>query len=144
MNNITVAGNVTKDGEMRFLPDSTPVLSFSVADNQGKDKDAIFWNCSLFGKRAETLNQYITKGQAVTVTGSIQQDKFNDKETGQPRTVLKIRVNDIALQGGKPDGGSSGKQSSTRPPTQNDYATAKGCEDRKPRSFDDFESDLPF
>lgn len=133
MNSISVAGNVTKDGELRFLPDSTPVLSFSVADNQGKDKDAIFWNCSLFGKRAETLNQYISKGQAVTVTGSIQQDKFNDKETGQSRTVLKIRVNDIALQGGKQEGQ---RQEPTQPAQSNQQRPAK--------SFDDFEPDIPF
>lgn len=133
MNSLTVSGNITRDSEVRFLADGSSVASFSIADNQGKDKDAIFWNCSLFGKRAESLNQYLTKGASVTVVGSIQQDKFNDKETGQPRTVLKIRVNDIALQGSKQEGQ---RQESAPAPRQQQAAPAK--------SFDDFSDDVPF
>jgi hypothetical protein len=63
MNNITVAGPLGKDAELRNLSDGTSVLSFSVADSQGREKPTIWWNCSLFGKRAESLQQYLTKGQ---------------------------------------------------------------------------------
>lgn len=100
MNNTTVAGNVARDMEVRYLPNGDAVGNFSVADNQGKDKQAIFWNCSLYGKRAETLSQYITKGQAVTVSGTVTEREWKDKE-GNNRKTMEIRVNDVALQGGR-------------------------------------------
>lgn len=100
MNNITIAGQLGKDAEVRFLPNGDPVANFSIADSQGKDKDSIWWNCQLFGKRAESLSQYLIKGQAVTITGSISQRKYTDKN-GQERLSTDVRVNDVALQGGR-------------------------------------------
>jgi single-strand DNA-binding protein len=101
MNNITIAGRIGKDPEQRSLNDGTTVLSFSVADDQGKDKQAIWWRCSLFGKRADSLAQYLTKGSSVTVSGNVTEREYTDKE-GQQRKAMEVRVNDIALQGGKP------------------------------------------
>lgn len=103
MNNLTVAGQLGKDAEVRFLPNGDPVANFSIADSQGKDKDTIWWNCQLFGKRAESLAQYLVKGQAVTITGSVSQRKYTDKN-GQERISTDVRVNDVALQGGKKEG----------------------------------------
>jgi single-strand DNA-binding protein len=100
MNNISIAGQLGKDAEQRFLPNGDAVASFSVADSQGKDKPTIWWNCSLFGKRAEALTQYLTKGQSVTVSGNVTQREYTDKD-GNKRTAMDVRVNDIALQGGK-------------------------------------------
>ena len=100
MNIITVAGQLGKDAEQRFLPNGDAVTSFSVADSHGKDKPTIWWNCSLFGKRAEALTQYLTKGQSVTVSGNVTQREYTDKD-GNKRTAMDVRVNDIALQGGK-------------------------------------------
>jgi len=100
MNNLTVAGQLGKDAEVRFLPNGDPVANFSVADSQGKDKDTIWWNCQLFGKRAESLAQYLTKGQSVTITGSVSQRKYTDKH-GVEKISTDVRVNDVALQGGR-------------------------------------------
>lgn len=100
MNSITITGNLTRDAELRSLNDGTAVLSFAVADNQGKDKTAIFWSCSLFGRRADSLEQYLTKGQQVTVVGTVSEREWTDKE-GNKRKSMDVRVNDIALQGGK-------------------------------------------
>lgn len=102
MNNITITGNLGKDCESRFLPNGDAVISFSVADSQGKDKPSIWWNCSLFGKRGEALAQYLTKGQTVTVIGAITEREWTDKD-GNKRKSMDIRVNDLALQGGKRD-----------------------------------------
>lgn len=99
MNNITIAGNLTRDAEIRYLPNGDAVASFAVADNQGKDKPAIFWNCSLFGKRGESLAQYLTKGTSVTVSGNITEREY--EKDGQKRKAQDIRVSDVALQGGQ-------------------------------------------
>jgi single-strand DNA-binding protein len=110
MNSITVSGQLGKDSERRALGDGTPILSFSVADGytQGGQKHTIWWNCSMFGKRADSLQQYLTKGQAVTVIGTVSEREWTDKE-GQKRKSMDVRVNDIALQGGKREGGNQSK-----------------------------------
>jgi single-strand DNA-binding protein len=102
MNIISITGNVTRDAETRYLPKGDAVANFSVADNQGKDKQAIFWNCQLFGKRAEALAQYLTKGQPVTVSGEVTEREWDDKD-GNKRKTMEVRVVNVALQGGKKD-----------------------------------------
>jgi len=100
MNSLTIAGTLGKDAEVNYLPNGDAVCKFSVADSQGKDKPTIWWNCQLFGKRAESLSQYLTKGQAVTVSGNITEREWNDRE-GNKRKSMDVRVQDIALQGGR-------------------------------------------
>jgi single-strand DNA-binding protein len=100
MNVITVAGTLGKDAEVKYLPNGDAIANFSVADSQGRDKPTIWWNCGLYGKRAESLSQYLTKGQAVTVTGSVSEREWTDKE-GNKRKSMDVRVNDVALQGGR-------------------------------------------
>lgn len=100
MNNLTLTGVLGKDSELRSTPSGDNVLSFSVADSQGREKITIWWNCQLWGKRAASLQQYLTKGQAVTVAGSVSEREWTDKE-GQKRKSMDVRVNDVALQGGR-------------------------------------------
>lgn len=100
INTITIAGSLGKDCELRYLSNGDAIANFSVADSMGKDKGTIWWSCSLFGKRAESLSQYLTKGQAVTVSGSVTEREWTDKE-GNKRKSMDVRVNDIALQGGR-------------------------------------------
>ena len=99
MNSITVSGTVG-NSELKYLQSGDPVLAFSVADGQGKDKPTIWWNCSIFGKRAESLANFVQKGGKVTVVGTISEDQYTDKN-GNERKSMKVRVSDIALQGGK-------------------------------------------
>jgi single-strand DNA-binding protein len=100
MNILTITGNLTKDLELRVIPSGESVGQFSVADNQGKDKPAIFWRCSLWGKRADSLAQFLTKGQQVTVIGQVTEREYTDKD-GAQKKAMEIRVTDVALQGGK-------------------------------------------
>ncbi len=100
-NQISVAGNVTREPELKFLNDGTGILGFAVADNQfGKDKKAIFWNCSVFGNRAQALSELIVKGNPVTVFGNVTQREWTDDQ-GQLHQRMEIRVNEVQLQGGK-------------------------------------------
>ena len=100
MNSITVAGSLGRDAELKHLNSGDSICNFSIADSQGRDKPTIWWNCSLFGKRAESLAQYLTKSQAVTVSGSVTEREWTDKD-GAKRKSMDVRVNDIALQGGR-------------------------------------------
>lgn len=100
MNSITLAGGLGRDAELKYLSSGDPICNFSIADSQGKDKSTIWWNCTLFGKRAEALSQYLTKGQHVTVIGHVQEREYTDKN-GNQRKAMDVRVNDIILQGGR-------------------------------------------
>lgn len=134
MNSLMVAGGLGKDAEIRYLPNGDPVASFSVADDQGKEKPTIWWSCQLFGKRAESLAPYLTKGQAVTVTGSVTQRSYTDKN-GQERTSMDLRVNDLKLQGGK--------REEAAPQTSRKHDAVRARQPAAPADFDDG-SDIPF
>ena len=96
-NMISVAGIVGKDMELKTVGAET-VGSFSVADSRGKTKETMWFNCQIWGKRAETLSSMIKKGGKVTVFGSFDTYEWKDKD-GNLKTNLNIRVSDVALQG---------------------------------------------
>ena len=70
MNNISISGTLGKDIELKTVGDNV-VGKFSVSDSQGKDKNTIWWNCQLWGKRAESLEKYLIKGSSVTISGEV-------------------------------------------------------------------------
>lgn len=100
MNSICITGTLGRDMEQRAMPNGDTVGNFSVADSQGREKPTIWWNCQLFGKRVPALAPYLLKGQQVTVVGTVTERDWIDKEGGK-RKQMAIRVNDLALQGGK-------------------------------------------
>jgi single-strand DNA-binding protein len=102
MNFVSISGSLGRDAELKYLNNGDPICNFSVADSQGRDKGTIWWNCTLFGKRGEALSQYLTKGQSVTVVGTITEREWQDKE-GAKRKSMDVRVSEIALQGGRKD-----------------------------------------
>ena len=136
MNIITIAGQLGRDAEQRYLPDGSAVASFSVADSQGRDKPTIWWNCSIFGKRAESLAQYLLKGQAVTVSGTITEREY--EKDGVKRKSIDVRVNDVALQGGKREA------EQPRQAPSHDAAKARQLAPRPASGFDDMDDDIPF
>ena len=137
MNSITVAGNLGKDAEMRTMPNGDPVASFSVADSQGKDKPSIWWNCQIFNKRAQALAPYLVKGQTVTVCGSVTEREWTDKD-GQKRKSMDVRVQEIALQGGRKDGERQAEPVARPPAPAQRQPAAAGS------GFDDMDNDIPF
>jgi single-strand DNA-binding protein len=97
MKNLTIAGRLTKDATTRDAG-SDKVTGFSVAvdDRNGKEKTTLFFDCSIWGKRGESLAQYLTKGTSVTASGDLGTREYEGK------TYLTLRVDQVTLQGGKP------------------------------------------
>ena len=96
MKNITIAGRLGRDAELRRTQNGDPVLGFTVAvdDGYGQAKRTLWFKCSMWGKRGESLAQHLTKGSAVTVSGDLSTEEYQDK------TQLTVRVNDVTMQGG--------------------------------------------
>lgn len=127
MQTITIAGRIGRNAELRHTQGGDAVSSFTVAVDvrQGREKATNWWRVSLWGKRAEALNQYLTKGTSVTVMGEFSLGEYD----GKPQ--LNIRASEIALQGGKSEGGQQRQQNSAG--ANNGFATD---------DYDD--SDVPF
>lgn len=91
-NTVIITGNLTRDVEVRYTANKTPVASFTVACNrQGQDNEQIadFFTCVLWGRSAETLEQYLKKGKSVLVKGRLQTRSYEGKD-GQKRTITEI------------------------------------------------------
>jgi len=131
MNNWNFTGRLGKDAELRYLPNGDAVASFSVAVDFGYgDKKGTIWpRCSMFGKRAESVEPYLKKGAQVAIHGELSERKWTDKE-GVEKTSLELRVTDLTLVGGKSEGAPE-KSEKPKP-------SATGAK------ADDFDDDIPF
>jgi single-strand DNA-binding protein len=92
MNNITIHGTVGQEPELRFSASNNAVLTFSVADNYGKDdkKKTTWHNVIVFGKVAENVANSITKGTSVLITGRYEQEEFTKKDGTKGKTTKLI------------------------------------------------------
>ena len=96
MKNITIAGGLGRDATLRRTQGGDAVLSFGVGveERNGQDKRTLWFDCSLWGKRGEALERYLTKGTKVAVSGDLSTREHEGK------TYLTIRADQVTLQGG--------------------------------------------
>jgi len=122
-----IAGNVTRDPEMRTTPSGSQVCSFAIAvnrsykDSSGTQQDQVsYLDCVAWGKSAEIISQYIKKGSQLLVSGRLEQRSWEDKASSQRRSRVEIVVEDFSFIGGNNsnsgNGGSygSGSRSSSK------------------------------
>ncbi len=100
---ITIAGNLVDDPELRFTPAGQPVARFRVAstprfrDNatgEWKDGDSLFLTCNVWRQAAENVAESLTRGMRVIVSGRLRQRSYETKE-GEKRTVYEVEVDDV-------------------------------------------------
>ena len=124
LNKVFIAGNLTRDPDLRMTPSGTAVCDLGLASNrrwrrQGEDQfqeETCFLDITVWGRQAESCNQYLAKGRAVLVEGRLKYDRWDDKETGKARsklTVVADRVHFMPRSGegsGAGQGGSAASQ----------------------------------
>src|ERR1700691_4941843 len=100
---ITIAGNLVDDPELRFTPAGQPVARFRVAStpryldkgtNEWKDGDSLFLTCNVWRQAAENVAESLTRGMRVIVSGRLKQRSYETKE-GEKRTVYEVEVDDV-------------------------------------------------
>jgi single-strand DNA-binding protein len=130
-NKVILMGNLTRDPEVRYTTGGSAVCDITLALNhQWTDKrsnerkeEVSFIDVTLWGRTAEIAGEYLAKGRPVLIEGRLQQDKWDDKETGQKRSKLKVVADSMQLLGGRPDGGGgSGGASGGAPAARNTAA----------------------
>ena len=92
-NSIYVYGRLTDNPEMKQTQDGKIIANFTLADNHGKDK-ASFFRCSAFGKTAELISK-CQKAHRLVVSGRMEEQKWTDQQTQQPRTGWNLIVNEM-------------------------------------------------
>ena len=117
MINVTVAGRLGKDAETRQAGNSS-VTGFSVAGDTGfGDRKQSYWfNCSLWGKRGEAMQQYLNKGQEVVVIGEYSEREYNGNK------YKELNVLDVKLMGGSQSQGQQQSNQGYQQPSQNNQA----------------------
>jgi single-strand DNA-binding protein len=112
-NRVMLLGNLTRDPQMRYLPSQTPVTDFGIACNRkfktatGEQREEVTYvDCSAFGRLAEIINQYCSKGKPLFIEGRLKFDSWDDKNGGGKRSKLSVVVENMQLLGGR-DGGAA-------------------------------------
>ena len=145
---LIIVGNLGSDPEMRYQPDGTAVTSFSLATNRrwkdgnGQDVDETTWfRVSIWGKRAEAANQYLTKGSKVLVEGRIKPDpatggpRLWTRQDGTTSASFEVTADNFTFVGSKGDTAADG-QTSTR------AASSQHTGNHPPQTV--AEDDIPF
>jgi|SRR5882672_5342455 len=117
-NKVILAGNLTRDPELRYTPKGMAIAKFGLAINRtwknetGEAKEEVtFVDIDAFGKQAETLAKYMKKGRPLLMEGRLRLDQWDDKQTGQKRSRLGVVLENFQFmdsgrndEGGSPDG----------------------------------------
>ena len=139
INRVNISGNLTRDSDLRQTNgNGTPVLNFSVAVNDRRKNQqtdewedyANFVDCSLFGRRAEALAQYLKKGTKVAIDGKLRYSTWQDKNTGETRHSLGVLVDEIEFMSRGAEGGQGGGGGNYSEPA--------------PQQSDGYDDDMPF
>lgn len=115
MNVVTLIGNLTRDPELRTLPNGTNVCELGVAVNErikrGDEWEdyASFLDVTVWGKQGENCAEYLTKGRPVGITGRLRQDRWETPE-GDKRSKVKITAQSVKFLGGREEGAQNAPQ----------------------------------
>ena len=119
-NKVMLMGNLTRDPEVRYTPKGTAIATIGLAVNRqwttesGEKKEEVtFVDVDVWGKQAETIGQYMTKGKPIFIEGRLKLDSWDDKESGQKRSKLKVVCEGFQFIGA-PKGGNT--EVSEQPP----------------------------
>ena len=145
-NKVILAGNLTRDPEVRYTPKGTAIAKLGMAINRtwktdtGETKEEVtFVDVDAFGRQAEVISQYLKKGRPILVEGRLKLDQWDDKQTGQKRSRLGVVLEGFQfLDSGRGDGGG-GRGPSSPPPGPSTPPNGPESEGPAPE-----EDDVPF
>jgi single-strand DNA-binding protein len=142
-NKVILAGNLTRDPELRYTPKGTAIARLGLACNRkwksetGELKEEVtFVDVDAFGKQAETIGQYLKKGRPILIEGRLRYDTWEDKQSGQKKSKLGVVLESFQFLdsgGGRGEGASA----PSRPAAASAPAAAEAPEAEPPHEGDD-------
>jgi len=153
-NRVILMGNLTRDPQIRYTSSGSAIATLGIAINRRyKDpktneirEETTFVDVDLFGRQAETASEYLTKGRPVFIEGRLKLDQWDDKQTGQKRSRLKVVCERYQFLGarpagaGAPQGGGAEKRPAGAAPSQGEVAE----EDVPPEDLGIQDDSIPF
>ena len=129
MNKVFLIGRLTRDPELRYTGNNTPVATFSLAvnrnfSNQQGEREADFINIVVWRKQAENVKNYLSQGSQVAIDGRIQTRSYDDKD-GQKRYVTEVVAENVEFLGSKNSSNNSSNGSHNEEPTPYDFGDEK-------------------
>lgn len=115
-NKVILMGNLTRDPEVRYIPSGSAVTEVGLAVNRSwfdkqsnqRKEEVTYVDVTLWGRTAEIAGEYLSKGRPVLIEGRLQLDQWEDKESGQKRSKLRVVGENMTMLGSKGDGGGGG------------------------------------
>ncbi len=157
LNKVMLMGNLTRDPELRVTPKGTPICQFALAINRKFKMDSgesreevIFVEVEAWGKQGETIAKYVTKGRPLFVEGRLRLDQWEDKNTKEKRSRMKVVLEQFEFlgdgrAGGGPSGGApSGEYDQTGGSSPERHSPPPRAAGAKPASQENLDEDVPF
>jgi len=148
VNTVILIGTLTRDPEIKYTPKGTAVANISLAINRTWNNDAgekqeevAFIDIDLWGRVAEIVGEYCKKGKPIYVDGRLRLETWEDKNSGEKRSKLKVVANSMQLLGSKSDGETKPEQ---RPPAARKPAAPPPRPPADPDLDADDGDDIPF
>lgn len=145
-NKVLLIGNLTRDPQLSYLPSQTAVVEFGLATNRkwtGQDgsqrEETCFVDCRAFGKQAETINKYLTKGNPVFVEGRLTFDSWTAQD-GSKRSKHRVTVENFQFLRGGQQGGANDSDYSSSAAIAQENTAQPGVAAERPVG----EDDIPF
>lgn len=125
-NKVILAGNLTRDPELRYTPSGKAIAKFGLAINRNwttdtgeKKEEVTFVDIDAFGRQAEVISQYVKKGRPILIEGRLKLDQWDDKQTGQKRSRLGVVLESFSFldsnRGGEGGAGPGSGMASSAP-----------------------------
>jgi single-strand DNA-binding protein len=152
INHVVLVGRLTRDAELRYTNSGSAMAAISLAINTRRRRDdqwvdeAHFFDAVVWGKTAESLSPYLTKGKQIGLEGELRQNRW--EQDGQRRSKVEIFTRNIQLLGSRGGDGMGAGPSSSGPPASGPPADRTGPESgpagAESGPAGDFEDDIPF
>jgi single-strand DNA-binding protein len=157
LNKVMLMGNLTRDPELRVTPKGTPICQFSLAINRqfkmesGESREEVIYvDIEAWGKQGETIAKYCTKGRPLYVEGRLRLDQWEDKNTKEKRSRMKVVLEQFQFLGDSRGGGGQGGGAGSAEPgidqtaSPEKYSPPPRSAAAKPAAAENLDEDVPF
>lgn len=154
LNKVMLIGNLTRDVDLRNVAGGQSVGSFGIAVNRNfttkdgqKKEDVTFIDCEAWGRTAEVMKQYLSKGRPVFIEGRLKFDSWDDKQSGKKMSRLSVVVENFQFLGSRGEGTGGERQQPGSPTGSNyhpDAETATPQHEEQAVHSSVAETDIPF
>ncbi len=147
-NKVILVGNLTRDPQVRYTPGGSAVTEIGLAVNRSwfdkqsnqRKEETTFVDVTLWGRQAEVAGEYLSKGRQVLIEGRLQLDQWDDKDSGQKRSKLRVVCENMTMLGA---GGSGGQPGGSGPPRSGGSRQSAPPSDSGPDPSQSFYDDGP-